>query len=285
MRVPAQRNKLPGIVWGGAPLSSESEYAWRVRYFDTDDASNSGSQWSDWARFTTAPDQASWRKTSWINGSAGLLRRDFALPTNKSPVRSAILYASTIGFQELYLNGELLGNQSRYLFEPGQSAYYYRALVTAINVTSNLRRGAGVPSSSSSSSSSSVQMTLGAQLGNGPCSMPGRNSNYKPCHDYGDITMLCCKRGKQEARAFRAILSVTFADGSKFAVDTSSPGEWQTATGPVVQDDLYMGEVYDERLERPGFFVPGYQEAELRPAAAVMPHSPHSEGQMSTPTL
>ena len=186
-----------------------------------------------------------WRnQTSWLNGSLGMLRRDFALPAAAGEVAHATLFASTIGFQELYrpglpgvvklpsrfflfiitrfclallyghagrltgktggfrprraVNGALLGEQRRYLYEPGQSAYYYRALVTTVNVTAQLRvqrraaAGAG---------------TLGAQLGNGPCSVLGKgqagagdettaSSTPSDCHDYGDVTMLCCKRGK-----------------------------------------------------------------------------------------
>ena len=258
-------------LWGGAPLRAEALYSWRVRHFPSP---SEPSPWSEPAFFLTAPNQSTWRaQSSWLNGSLGMLRRDFHLP--QASVAHATLFASTIGFQELYLNGELLGDQRRYLYEPGQSAYYYRSLVTTINVTKQLRaqRGAG---------------TLGAMLGNGPCSVLGKaqslgsgsgsGSGVAPsCHDYGDVTMLCCKRGKMEAKAFRAILSVTLADGSVFRVTTSEGAGWQTATGPVVEDDLYMGEVYDARQERPGFFAHGYEGKGVVPATVIAPQ-PSGEG-------
>lgn len=276
-RATERRHPETSVAWGGNGLRSEAEYAWRVRSFASASAAAPASPWSEWARFSTAPNQSTWRQTSWLNGSRGMLRRDFTLPT-RSPVQSGYLYASTIGFQELYLNGELLGNQSRFLFEPGQSAYFFRALVTAINVTAQLRRGGA----------DGLMMTLGAQLGNGPCSIiggfPSAGSKGGPCHDYGDVTMLCCKRGKEEARAFRAILSVMLMDGSRFAVDTGSPQGWQTADGPIVQDDLYMGEIYDGRLERPGFFRPRYTgTAGLVPASVVETSLASFEGANANP--
>ena len=290
-------------LWAGgsAVLRGEQLYSWRVRWHSSDERTGSStaapSAWSEPGWFVCAPTQATWRKeTSWLNGSLGMLRRDFTLPKAAGVhVAHATLFASTIGFHELYLNGELLGDQQRYLYEPGQSAYYYRALVTTINVTSQVR----AQQHQAGAAAAAGNGTLGAQLGNGPCSILGKSAQEHAasgeettvtspdCHDYGSITMLCCKRGKKEARAFRAILSVTMSDGIIYRVTTTANG-WQTATGPVKQDDLYMGEVYDARYERPGFFQPGYDssidggQSPVQPAHVIVAQ-PSGQGANANP--
>ena len=155
----------------------------------------------------------------------------------------------------------------------GQSSYNVRALFTAYNITAQVRRAfraSGAP-----------RFRLAAMLGNGPCSIcdpqrahmtGGKLGGYCTpgpanlrCTDYvarspSDAT--CCKKGVQNGKAFRAIVSLklcarkpaTVARCTDHLVTTRGGGaeqvdvaEWRELSGPVLRDDLYTGEVFDAR--------------------------------------
>ena len=111
-------------VFGGPPLADDTSFSWRVRYWPAHaaDGAAAPSDWSDAFRFRTAPSSTVWANASWIDGSRGALRKQIALPPG-SRIVEAFVFASSIGFHHVLVNGALLGNQSTYLFEPGQSAY------------------------------------------------------------------------------------------------------------------------------------------------------------------
>ena len=111
-------------VYGGPPLANDTSFSWRVRYWPGQRAGGrtDPSHWSKKFRFHTAPSSADWANASWIDGSRGALRKNIALPSG-SRIVEAFVFASSIGFHHVLVNGMLLGNQTTYLFEPGQSAY------------------------------------------------------------------------------------------------------------------------------------------------------------------
>lgn len=151
-----------------------------------------------------------------------------------------------------------------------------RALYTSYNITSEAMLSSG-------------SITIGALLGNGPCSACGRSgpctTQKKPidwrgtCTSYisyspGDAT--CCKRGVQNSRAFRAVVSVlvkTKTGAVQRILVSTAAGEWSTAQSPNLLDDLYTGEVWDGRiaceLERSGFWAAGPPPAGLPTATTV----------------
>jgi alpha-L-rhamnosidase len=63
------------------------------------------------------------------------LRKEFMVP-NTSPIKSAIVYISGIGYYELYLNGNKV-DPSRKL-DPGWTSYEIRTLVVSYDVTANI---------------------------------------------------------------------------------------------------------------------------------------------------
>ncbi|MEA2068784.1 MAG: family 78 glycoside hydrolase catalytic domain, partial [Verrucomicrobiota bacterium] len=71
---------------------------------------------------------------------------------------------------------------------------------------------------------------------------------------------------------------VEYTDGTEETIATGS--EWRAATGPVLFDNVYVGETYDARLEIPGWSAPGFDDrswtsAELRDAPTT-----HLQAQM-----
>lgn len=111
-------------VYDGPALARDTSFSWRVRYWPGkgDGGSTDPSNWSKSFRFHTAPSAAHWANASWIDGSRGALRNNIALLPG-SKIVEAFVFASSIGFHYVLVNGVVLGNQSTYLFEPGQSAY------------------------------------------------------------------------------------------------------------------------------------------------------------------
>ena len=51
----------------------------------------------------------------------------------------------------------------------------------------------------------------------------------------------------------------TYADGRSQTITTDET--WRAIRGPIQMSDLYMGEVYDARLEKPGWDQPGYDDS------------------------
>lgn len=153
---------------------------------------------------------------------APYLRREFKL--NKT-VSRAVVYATAQGVYELHLNGERVGDE---YFMPGWTDYRKRIYYRAYDVTGFLKPGANA---------------LGAILGDGwfrgNISCIGQNK-------YGDRLRL------------KAQLEIEYADGSRETVATTS--DWRAAFGPISESDMQAGEVYDARLEMPGWSEAGFDD-------------------------
>ena len=54
-------------------------------------------------------------------------------------------------------------------------------------------------------------------------------------------------------------IEVTYADGRREIV--GSDGSWKSATGPILMSEIYHGETYDARLEKPGWDRSGLRRA------------------------
>jgi alpha-L-rhamnosidase len=69
----------------------------------------------------------------------------------------------------------------------------------------------------------------------------------------------------------RAILQliVEFSDGREEFIVTDE--RWKASKGPIVDDDIYDGEVYDARLEKDGWDLPGYDDSSWENARIVEP--------------
>ena len=58
--------------------------------------------------------------------------------------------------------------------------------------------------------------------------------------------------------ALLAQLEISYADGSSERIITDET--WRAAPGPIIASDIYDGESYDARLERPGWAAAGYDD-------------------------
>ncbi len=165
---------------------------------------------------------------------APLLRKDFSLD---GPIASARLYATGVGYHEIYLNGVRVSDT---VLDPAFTAYDKRVLYNSQDVTDLLREGANA---------------VGAALGRGLYSMRQANVwswNTAPWN---------------AEPALIAQLEVTLADGSVVVV--SSGADWQSIEGPTRRDLLYGGDDYDARLASTGYAEPGYDATGWSPADVV----------------
>jgi alpha-L-rhamnosidase len=228
--------------YGGPALESGRRYHWQVRVWD---GSGKASAWSApawWEMGLLSP--SDW-KASWIEpglpedvtktGPVPMLRREFRL--RGAPAR-ARAYVTSHGLYEMHLNGRRVGDA---VFTPGWTSYGKRLQYQTYDVTSLLKAG---------------DNAVGVQLGNG-----WYRGNLMGGVDrrnvYGDRLALLLQ------------LEITHQDGRKEVVGTGEG--WKAATGPILMAEIYHGETYDARLEKPGWSTPGFDDSDW-PAAPVVSH-------------
>jgi len=236
------------VVYSGKSLESEKQVFWKVRVWD-----NGGnvSAWSDTAMWSMGLLKDSDWRAKWIGYDQKVskkqkldaelsavnkklhkkahlpspyLRKDFSL--SKS-VKKATVYATALGFYELYINGKRIGKD---YFTPGWTDYNKRIYYQTYDVTDVVKPGAG--------------NAVGAILAEGwyAGNVGGRGQNV-----YGSQLRL------------RAQIVINYADGSKQIIGTDET--WKASDGPIREADMQDGETYDARLEMRGWNEGGFNDS------------------------
>ena len=241
------------IIFQGQPLKGRQRYYWKVRAWDQDDQVSSWSTPQHWEMaFVDAED---WQGV-WIEGTEPLPEKDEDFyKTHPAPlfrktfdsngaIRSARLYISGLGYCEAWINGKRVGDRQ---LDPAWTNYAKRVFYATYDVTDLLK--------------TENKHCLGVMLGNGwynplPLRMWGRR-NIRDALPVGRPRMI-------------AQLEITYADGSRQVV--ASNNEWKTAPGPLLRNDVYIGEIYDARKIARGWKLAGYDDGSWQ--AAVTSESP-----------
>ncbi len=152
-----------------------------------------------------------------------LFRKEF--DANKKIV-SARLYVSGLGYYEAFLNGNKIGD---HVLDPGFTTYKKQVLYVVYDITSMLKKGKNV---------------TGIMLGNGWY-------NPLPMRLFGRIDL---RKYQQTGRpCVKAEMHINYVDGTTETIITDET--WQTAPGPIVRNNVYLGEHYDARLEQKNWCI------------------------------
>jgi len=130
----------------------------------------------------------------------------------------------------LSVNGSRIGD---HVLDPAQTDYEKRTFYTAYDVTDIIKQG---------------KNALGVILGNGWYNQMVVNTKK---FGWGDVLY-----GKPR---LIAQLHIVYTDGTEEQIITDN--SWKGSTGPILSDNIYLGEYYDARLEKEGWDKAGYDDS------------------------
>lgn len=234
------------IVYGGTVLRSNKKYYWRVKVWDKNGLSSDWSEISFWKTglFNAGDWQGKWIQNSkrlpeidsilYNDHPAPLFRKQFSIPKK---VKSATLYVGALGYFEAYVNGKSV---SKAMLEPGQTEYSKRIFYSSYDVTSVVEQ---------------KENCIGIMSGNGWY-------NPLPLKMWGSINLK--KNMTVGQPAFIAQLNIDFEDGTSSSV--FSDESWAVADGPILRNNVYLGEHYDSRKVVPGWNSVSFDASNWKPA-------------------
>lgn len=161
-----------------------------------------------------------------------LLRKAYTLDR---AVTKAEVSVAGVGLYELYINGEKVGDQ---VLQPAQSAYNKQVFYTTYDISSLLVKGENI---------------FGVMLGNG---------------FYGQTLALGGQLFYGAPRVMM-VAHITYSDGT--TTSFVSDENWKASSGPILLDNIYLGETYDARKENDAYFTSKFEDkdwdsVELMPA-------------------
>jgi alpha-L-rhamnosidase len=140
---------------------------------------------------------------------ATYFRKSFAVT---KPIKSALLYSTSAGYSEFFLNGEKIGDR---ILNPAQTDFDKRIYYDIDDVTDRIGQGEHV---------------LGVHLGNG---------------FYGERTAFGMDKLFYGEPAAIAQLEITYEDGARQTI--VSDGTWLAHPSPILKNGVYSGEFFDAR--------------------------------------
>ncbi|KAH6695267.1 bacterial alpha-L-rhamnosidase-domain-containing protein [Plectosphaerella plurivora] len=225
----AESNQSLYLEWPSAPLESRQSAFLRVR------AQSQDQEWTEWTEELRVEaallEPEDWQcslirpLTKRAEGEPlrpALFRQNFHL--TRAP-HSARLYITAQGIYEAYINGSQLGD---HVLAPGWTSYDHELPYQTFNVISLLQEGSNV---------------ISAEVAEGWfCGRLGFMGGQRDI--WGSSVGLLAQ------------LMVTYEDGSVQIVGTDD--SWKSGTGPLLQAEIYNGEVFDARLDIRGWQSNGF---------------------------
>ncbi len=240
------------ITYEGSSLKSRTSYWWQVMVWDEQGRASAWSEPAHWHMGMLSPEewQGEWIGAPWQGEEsydvmkstafehAPLLRKAFKV---KGPIKQARYYGTGLGYHELYINGERIGED---YFSPNQTNYdvrpelanrsivvtdpfeEYTVMYLWHDVTELLQQG---------------DNAIGVILGNG----------------FYDITTHWVQ-GYGTPR-FIGQIEIDYEDGTSEVV--ASDSSWRIERSAIVSDQIYHGEHYDARLEHEGWATAAYDDS------------------------
>jgi alpha-L-rhamnosidase len=235
-----------GIAYAGTALLSGQRCFWKVRVWDGRGRPSAWSPAASWemALLGERPWQGRWigdgkpapakEGDFYRDDPAPLVRKEFVAPER---IARARLYITGLGYYEASINGRRVGDR---VLDPGWTNYDKRVFYSVYDVTASVRPGLNC---------------VGVMLGNGWW-------NPLPLRMWGSRDL---RADLPLGRPCLIAQLVIEAEDGKTAIIATGP-DWQVRGGPVLRNNVYLGEIYDARREIPGWDSPGASEAGWSPA-------------------
>lgn len=249
-----------GVVYAGKALGSGQRCFWKVKVWPALPIRRSVNPGGSGIEEKTEGAESEWSTTSfwemgllsegdwnaeWISDGkplpeqdAGFYRDDpaplFRKPFRLSaPVKTARLYISALGYYRASLNGEIVGD---HLLDPLWTRPDKRVFYSVYDVTEKLSAGSNC---------------LGVTLGNGWY-------NPLPLRMWGRVNLR--ERIPVGRPQFIARLNIDYADGTSESL--VSDRSWRVTEGPILRNNIYLGEKVDARKAVPGWDKPGLDDGD-----------------------
>lgn len=239
-------NRTFGVNYEGKTLQSFTMYFWKVRIWNQN---GEASAWSEPSWFETSMMKTSDWKAKWISNQRPLPEKDedfyketpnplLRIEINlKKEVKSARLYIAGLGYSVAYLNGHRVGD---HMLDMPWTQFGKQVMYNTFDVTSLLVKG---------------KNAIGVMLGNGWYNpMPIKLFQRWNLRDYLTVGKPCLK----------AQLRIAFSDGSVQTIITDE--SWKSGDGPVLKNSVYLGELYDARLEQKGWNETDFDDSKWQKA-------------------
>eukprot|EP00164_Ancoracysta_twista_P006265 GFYU01008705.1.p1 GENE.GFYU01008705.1~~GFYU01008705.1.p1 ORF type:complete len:1064 (-),score=338.26 GFYU01008705.1:1031-4144(-) len=227
------------IKYAGKALSQRTTYTWTVTVWDGADAVSQTAV----STFETGFFGDGFLVDSkWIqadDADKNVMRKEFKIAALPAGAK-ARLYVTSVGFNEVYINGAKAGNN---VLEPGWTTLERRTLYSVHDVTGDLREGTNA---------------IGVMTGHG--------------HEWQGGTVPWVPTGVMRAVNLQVRIITDDSDTVAVATDDS----WVAAYGPIRSNSLYDGEEYDATIaqEFAGWMMPNYTPAASTTWTAVKVSSP-----------
>lgn len=258
------------IKYVGDDLKSRQKVFWKVKFWNQDDQASEWSEIASWEMGLLKPSdwQAKWIGTKELeNNKMGkknptlYFRKEFVVKDN---FKNARVYISGLGYYELYINGKKVGdhvlspNQTNYdkrqvaIFDDKKIANMStRVLYETFDISSYLNKG---------------ENTVAVILGNGWYYRSERDE-YLPL--------------SYDLPRFISQIELDLENGNKQKL--VSDGSWKLSKGPIIENSIYYGEVYDARLEQLGWNNNGFDDSKWDKSKIVRSPEGDLKAQMSPP--
>jgi alpha-L-rhamnosidase len=234
------------VAWRGKPLRPGQRVHWKVRIWDRAELASpfSAPAWFEMGLLAPGDWRAQWIEAEmnkpdseaqlYGRAPAPLFRKSFTVTKKIARARA---YVSGLGYYELFLNGRRVGEN---VLDPAWTNYAKRVLYSTYDVTGLLQSG---------------QNAVGMMVGNGwwnPLPLPMfKRASFRAALPVGMPRALLQ-------------LEISYADGSSERV--VSDGTWKVGPSGLLRNDLFLGELFDARVQPDGWDKPGFDDARWLPA-------------------
>jgi len=240
------------IKYKGLSLKSDSTYFWTVKWWDKHGAESDfsliasfgtalmdPSDWkAKWISRSEFTDKNSLKKCQYKSGGRGLTGR--IKEVHAVYLRKEFQISKHVKIARAYVCGigyyefHLNGEKiGNKILDPAQTDYHKLALYSTFDITNQINN----------------KNAIGIILGNGRCI-----ELFK--YDYPKLIMQ---------------INLQYEDGSSENIITDE--SWKVSSGPIRENGIYFGEIYDARLEMPGWDQPNFKESLWKAATRVQGHN------------